>query len=124
MTTVETLRGARNILRAKKRWAQGYFAFNAKREREASESPDAVCFCAYGALLRVVDNPYSAEYSAAVGFLARATGERNLVTFNDAPERKHSEVVAAFNAAIKLAVAAEKETTRNARLARTRAVRT
>jgi hypothetical protein len=123
MTTLEILRGARDILRAKKRWAQGFNALDAERMPVEHYNPNAVCFCSYGAILKVCDRPPTNNEIIACEFLHAVTGTECIVAFNDAPGRKHSEVLAAFNAAIKLAVAAEKETTRNARLAKSRAMR-
>ena len=117
MTTLELLRGARNLLRAKKRWAQHYYAFDAQHKQVDCASPDAVCFCAFGALLRV--GKWGDAY-VALGVLGEANNISNTIVYNDAPERTHAEILAAFNKAIKFALAEEKE---NARLARESAVR-
>lgn len=91
------LREAKRLLRKPQQWTQGDFATWTDGE-EAS-----MCYCANGALLAVTDgtcNLITSGASLHLSLAARARGFETASKFNDAPGRKHAEVLALFDEAI------------------------
>ena len=110
MTPKEILIAARAKIEAPERWTQGAFAKTAKRNKANPNSPRAVCWCILGAVSAVTgDNPNRPD-RAISSRLAAATNvdayNECVIEWNDAPERAHAEVLAAFDRAIAAADAA------------------
>lgn len=102
MSAVETLRKARELLTPEGAWIQGTAARAADRQQVEPDGSNAVCWCSMGALSA------SGDWVRARTLLLRSIGgSRSLVDWNDAPERTHAEVLAAFDRAIVLAEASE-----------------
>ena len=53
MTPLEQLVAARELLSNKARWTQGWFAHDEGMHQVIPLAADAVCWCAYGALMKV-----------------------------------------------------------------------
>jgi hypothetical protein len=113
MSAVTVLRKTRDILRAKKRWTQGTFAKDANGLPVHSLNKDAVCFCLSGALNKASKS--RGWEGEARGFILECIDLKSLILYNDDTTRKHSEIVATLNAAIKLALADEKAAKRAAK---------
>ncbi len=110
MTTAEVLRKALALIDTPEKWTKVVIARNAHGKEVSHRSADAVCFCMDGALARAADLEISRgryEYEGATRAIRTATGEREYWLWNDAPERTHAEVVAAFQKAIAAAEAGE-----------------
>lgn len=109
------LQEARELILDPKHWTRGQFARRTKRSGPASVmDPKATCFCAVGATMRASGG--SAQESA-LDYLRRAIKETGgeargrITVFNDRPGRKvHTEVIAAFDEAIKLSKSRKKVT--------------
>jgi hypothetical protein len=97
----QILQRARNLIEAG--WIQGGFAKDAKGNRVACTSPDAVCFCAVGALLRaaheIAPSDHDVYLKAKQQIMNRITtiGEMNITTWNDHTSR--DDVLRVFNQA-------------------------
>jgi hypothetical protein len=98
MTTKECLIAARKRIEDPKHWTRGsYF--------------DTVAYCAIGCIrASFLDDPYEQihredfiVYADALRKLSIAANTEEIVHWNDAPERRHEEVLAAFDRAIQLA---------------------
>lgn len=95
-TTKEVLEAARDLIVDPKRWTTEYFAKDASEKFVGSQSPQAVCWCAAGAINRVsgVDGRLAERaltaFRQVVGF--------NIAKFNDSS--RHEDVIAAFDIAI------------------------
>lgn len=96
MTPLEVLKKARELIADPTRWAQGDY------ERPG---PCGTRFCMLGAVYNV--DGYTDVGKEAANLLAKALctplRRTEVVTFNDTAGRKHEEVLAAFDKAIKLA---------------------
>lgn len=108
MTTVKTiLREARALIEDPARWTQGASARTADGRETFAACPDAVQWCAAGAVRKVSDFPGSANHARAnalLGAQARAIGHTTPAV-NDA--LGHTAVLQMFDAAIAAAEAAE-----------------
>jgi len=98
MKTSKILRAARRKIRTPTQWTKGWYARDVDGHTVSSRCPEAVCWCGYGAVSFVVSSAnlsgigvYSALY-AAVG--------KSFISWQDAPERTHAEVLVAFDRAI------------------------
>lgn len=100
-TTVQILEEARELLSDESRWTQGVVARTMDGKPTLVENKEAVCFCSLGAIGKQSDR-YSSLEVKAVRTLQQVVGN-GVSCFNDAPERKHSEILEAFDKAIKLA---------------------
>jgi hypothetical protein len=87
-------------------WTQGAHARTRYDRIIGPREEKAACFCTIGALTRavqvVVGNNYDEQYNhlfSAANYLRRSAGVDDLVDWNDHPDRKKEEVVAAFKAA-------------------------
>jgi hypothetical protein len=93
--------------RVEKGWVKGTSAVDAIGESVSVYSPDAVCFCASGAIAaggRWNDDKELAD--ELFTFVVRQIEERRFLRYtkwNDAPGRTQDEVLAAFDQAIELA---------------------
>lgn len=94
MTPAEHLRAARALIDTPERWAQ--HAYNV-------QNPDGTrCYCMLGALDQV-----KLDHNETCAFLYAAIGMISIALWNDAPNRTHNEVMAAFDRAIALAEAGQ-----------------
>ena len=97
MKTSKILRAARAKIEAPERWIKGDSARNAEGCYVVSWSPFAVCWCGSGANHAVLG--LAGDWSAADEALETAVGG-DFPDWQDAPERTHPEVLAAFDKAI------------------------
>lgn len=97
----DILREAKRLI--KKGWTRGAWARIGKDATHSSD-PAATCFCASGALFRVSAGDLR---RVASDYLRRGARLRTseIPKWNDAPGRKKSQVLAAFDKAIQLAEA-------------------
>ena len=103
---VDLLNKARKLIETPDRWCQGDFARDEKGESVITVSPEACKWCMIGALEKAADTlslDSSLAYSDAREFLSVAVGESILSWWNDIEGRTHTEVLQAFDRAIKLA---------------------
>ncbi len=99
MTPLDVLKGARELLSDEKRWTKGALA----RDKDGHETgiavdPDAVCWCAYGAIEHCNKEGYGAEI--AMNRVVRGLGWPSIGAFNDADSTTHADVLALFDRAI------------------------
>ncbi len=107
-TAKQVLIDAKALIQDEAHWAQGGFY---KTDAGTDCSQGVACkFCAVGALRKAagVSDYYESidciPMQQAIDFLAKGMGTANgggIVDFNDADTRKHAEVLAAFDSAIK-----------------------
>ncbi len=97
MTPKEVLIAARKLIESPKQWLKG---------ADSGLRNEIWCYCASGALMTAVDeNIPPVDWDAAENALSlAATGDPdgNIPIWNDAPERTHEEVLAAFDEAIEM----------------------
>ena len=98
MKTSEVLRAARAKIEAPERWTKHTFAKTADGRAAPSISTDAVCWCGYGAINYVGWGLKHILMDA--GFAINAAVGGYFPDWQDAPERTHAEVLAAFDRAI------------------------
>lgn len=107
MNDRELLTGIRELLAVPERWTKGWFARDKEWNPRAADSPDATCWCLYGAAMKVG----GAEGNQATGRLAISLrdcipawcrrGELSYIAeFNDDPETTHEQIIAALDCAI------------------------
>lgn len=109
MNVSQVLNAAADLIEPEGAWFKGNMAANARGEEydDAYESvaPDAVCFCAIGAIERVTGG--GLLEARAIAYLGKVVEERAGISiipdWNDAPERTQHEVVAVFREAAKRA---------------------
>lgn len=99
-TAVDILRAARELIAEPKAWTQRAFGRDEDGMCCDSLHPDAVCWCAGGALTKAA-NGHGLIRSKAREQLYAAIGCADIVDFND--EHTHAEVLSAFDRAITLA---------------------
>ena len=107
----DKLREARALI--ERGWTQGVDARDAFGEECDPYCDDAECFCANGAMCRAfarvtlsdrdIVRDAEAILNEAIGRPARNAVDWPFIDWNDAPERTHAEVLAAFDKAIELA---------------------
>lgn len=103
MTTLEILRGMRELLADEKRWTKGVFARDADGMATCPVYGEASCFCIAGAARMITnDRAYGTGLNAWRARVLEAARARSLGEWNDAPERTHAEVLAALDKAIEL----------------------
>lgn len=100
-TTAAVLREARKLIETPERWTKYALARTKQGEHVDASSPDAVCFCGYGAIYRVAGSAISAQPALAV--LDSVVDGGDFPTWQD--QADHAEALAAFDRAI----AAEEE---------------
>lgn len=104
---VAILREARRLL-VEKGWTRNEFARDAEGCPSSYRGPDAVCFCARGAILRAGDVPDCEDYAPGERFLERALPNGpyygSIVSFNDSPFTTKEDVLALYDRAIALAL--------------------
>lgn len=109
-TASARLRAARKLIADPSKWTKGWFARDAKGVMASLDDPQAVCFCAIGAI--AATSATDSETVQALTRQAMARGFASVPDFNDHETTSHADVLALFDAAI-----AEREET-EARLAR------
>lgn len=100
-TVADVLDAAADLLEKPGAWTTEACARSEEGQRIEWDSPDAVCFCALGAIFRESMLLQTQALDADDHF-GRYLGGKNWQTisrFNDAPGRTQSEVVAALRAA-------------------------
>ncbi len=96
MTAPEVLEAAADLLEKPGAWTQGAHARNAAgAPMLVGSRPDAVCWCALGALDRMA--PTNDLWDATVQAMKEVVG--HVADFNDATGRTQAEVVAALRQA-------------------------
>ena len=96
MTTLEILKAARELLSVPERWTKRVSARATDGKSCPIDSPNATCWCIVGALGKITDYALPDECTDVL----REGLPGSLVSFNDAPERTHAEVLARFDEAI------------------------
>jgi hypothetical protein len=108
------LRKCAELLRSEGRWTQGVDARNEHGNAVVETDAEAVCWCATGAVFKVLPMPPGASFFSSsfdlhrrtLGYLAKATalgGIYQIASWNDQPHRTQAEVVAAFERAAEAA---------------------
>jgi hypothetical protein len=93
MTTLETLKAARELITPKRAWTTGTLAKTSPEGKRVDYfSVDAKCWCSSGAIMRV--NPQFNGWN----YLLDAMKTSTIPIFNDT--HTHAEVLAAFDEAI------------------------
>lgn len=111
-TPLAVLRAARSLLRLPDHWTRGANARAKGGRRVASEAPEAVCWCADGALIKVSGGWSTSAYKTAHRCLYKALPVPVLIhVYNDATHRTHPEILSWFDRAIKLAAKEAREVT-------------
>ena len=102
-TVTELLIEARDLISEPGRWTQGVYACDALGYAIDWGSPEAVCWCATGAICKAAESIQ--EHGKRRALIERATvelriaiGHNGVTAFND--HRTHAEVLAAFDRAI------------------------
>lgn len=104
-TVVDLLKRTRALLR--KGWTQGTYARSKGGRKVSHDSKSAVSFDLYGAVNRAAAEIAGNLFSPVVRLLKRCLPAWETIdTFNDAPGRKKSEVIAVVSRAIEKAEAA------------------
>ena len=110
MNAVTILRSARDTLDHEAAWTKGEMARDATGNPVCIGSHRAVQWCALGAIWRYSESPRDdreAAQHALASILCRdrvpSTGRWSVPVWNDAPDRTHAEVLAAFDRAIEAA---------------------
>lgn len=100
LTTLEVLRGARELLSEPERWTKDAGARDAKGAPCGWDAEDASCWCLDGALCRLAYRNNAAAYQEAGAALRKFVLDDydSYVDFNDS--RTHSEVLALLDRAI------------------------
>lgn len=107
---LKDLRAVKRLLRKEENWTQGTFSRKPFRRKPCAKTcdptdPKADCWCLWGAAIRVTADKNSSYSSIREGdimsALEKAIGISNIPNFNDYTYRKHSDIVAAINQAIK-----------------------
>jgi hypothetical protein len=97
------LERARKRIEAPERWTQGADARRDDRMAVGAADKGAVCWCAEGSLLSEAGPDMRAPLNESIRIMFEAADCGSVIDFNDAPDRTHAEVLAAFDRAIALA---------------------
>lgn len=98
MTTVETLRAARELIADPEHWCQGVAARSRKGREVKPTSRAAIAWCAIGACRRIAAGRDFDGAFLALDRVAAGAGASGVSTLND--HRTHAEVLAMFDRAI------------------------
>lgn len=108
MDTVQILKDARALIADEKNWIQGYYSCDADHAYVLPDTPEAFCFCALGAILKVsglsvalpIPDPLVSVLINDEGMFdcAEHEGEAKIAYFND--HKDHNEVLGLFDRAI------------------------
>ena len=107
MNTAETLTAARSLIAEPEHWTKGRSARDKNHAAVPVNSPDAVSFCAIGALVRVTG---PGNFWTAERCLTTALGGTDVPRFNDDDLTSHSDVIALYDRAILVASNTEQDT--------------
>lgn len=94
----DILSAAADLIEQPGKWQQHAWATNAAGEYVDDTDPDAVCFCASGAINRTAGGSFALTAAKAKDAFWDTLGEKPL-RFNDAPGRTQAEVVTALRQA-------------------------
>lgn len=99
----DDLRSARALIEKPEAWTKGELARNASGSPTSSKAPDAVCFCAEGAVRRAV--PDNHRFAYACDALVDVTASEADIfipvsAINDDPNTTHADILALFDRAI------------------------
>lgn len=94
-STIATLKAAKKLIRAKKRWTTIWWARNTKGVCVKPSGRAAVQWCALGAIFKQ-KSPF--ERNAIAALQAAVPSKNSIAHFNDT--HTHPEVLAVFDAAI------------------------
>lgn len=98
-TTHDVLVKARALIDKPEAWTKGALARASTGRRAREDGPGAVCWCVSGAIICANGGQY--HRGAFRAFEASLGPNRPVIPhWNDAPERTHAEVLAAFDRAI------------------------
>lgn len=95
----DILSAAADLIEPEGRWTQGVYARRDGRQVAIQDIEDADCFCAVGAIKRITGGPVSGYLTDVLNGIGRRRGYDHVAAWNDAPERKQAEVVAALRQA-------------------------
>ena len=103
MTTLQILKAARELLSTPERWTKGWSARDAAGNRLATTDPDAVCWCAGGAVERITGGSTQSGGKAEI-VLAIVLPDKAICLglWNDAPSTTHADILALYDRAIAL----------------------
>ena len=102
MKPSEILIAMKEKIATPEKWLQGGHAKNVEGEYVDPESKDAICWCSLGAAWAVTHSTPEDSYFTALEYVRKFT-DKDLLFWNDDPERTHEEVMNAFDKAIALA---------------------
>ena len=112
MKVSEVLKAGKAVIADPKNWAKEWFAYDEQARMTESCSPDAVCWCSTGALSKVAPKDMSTRFKAE-NWLHHAADTADpdspvhcMPYYNDT--HTHEEVMAVWDAAIKLAEESER----------------
>lgn len=98
MTTLDVLKGARELLSDPEKWTQGWYARDAEgRPADDGNDPRAVCWCIWGACEKVAGD-WSKTHGATQALDSCAGG--HAPTLNDAAGTTHTEILGVLDCAI------------------------
>lgn len=92
-----TFSSVKELLSDRKRWYQGYYACKEDGEEVQATHIFAAGWCVIGAIDKVYQNPLSARL--ATDKLENIIGVKNIVEWNDRPERTYEEILDAVTKA-------------------------
>src|ERR1700743_869307 len=98
MTYLEILKDARELIADPSRWTQDSYARDVDGKTTDPINPDAVCWCAVGAIMKVKGSVGSVIIQRPLGPLAEYTNGTSLISFND--NHTHAEVLSVFDRSI------------------------
>lgn len=105
MDTVEILKAARAKIAKPENWRKGGYAADAHGRTCSFDDPEAVCFCAEGALFSAVRDDSRLNNAYELVRAALPTKVTFLPAFNDAETTAHADILALFDRAIAAAEA-------------------
>jgi len=105
---IDVMEHARDLIARPNGWTQGTMARDSEGRYIATRRPEAVCFCAFGAVMRSVDDKvkenhavYSdAHFSIGIHALEDLVENKPIESWNDKEGRTQGEVVSLFDRAI------------------------
>lgn len=99
MTTKQILIKARELLSEESRWTKGSFARQADKVGTGANNPLAVCWCALGAIDKVIGDDYTnTDATKSLESAANVLGYASVNALND--RASHSKVLEMFDNAI------------------------
>ena len=103
VTARDILQHAKRLIALPDRWLKFTLAADKDGHEIDDENPKAVAFCALGAICRasyLLEDRNKKAYYDAFWKLGKAMGG-NIVDYNNAPQRTHRQILAAFDRASK-----------------------